>query len=253
MARLSDAYRRVPIRWRLAGGSAALTAVILLGFAAIVGVFATRQIESDFNAQTSRAADELQRRLRLEVSRSGRVAVVNEDVLQDYAASQGAVFRVVTDDGEPFRSSPRNTPFFPGPALTQIDPEFGDYRIETRPIPIPLASGQFGQVYLQYGRRVAEWRSTARRVALYLGLGVIGGTLLALLAGLATARRAMAPIAELSDAARRIERSRDPSGRLPRPEARDEIAGPRRRARRSAPSRGGRWPGRRAGPAGSRR
>ena len=34
----SSAYRRLPIRWRLAGGSAALTLVILCGFAAIVGV-----------------------------------------------------------------------------------------------------------------------------------------------------------------------------------------------------------------------
>ena len=34
----SSAYRRLPIRWRLAGGSAALTLVILCGFATIVGV-----------------------------------------------------------------------------------------------------------------------------------------------------------------------------------------------------------------------
>ena len=34
----SSAYKRLPIRWRLAGGSAALTLVILLGFAVIVGV-----------------------------------------------------------------------------------------------------------------------------------------------------------------------------------------------------------------------
>ena len=33
----SSAYKRLPIRWRLAGGSALLTLVILLGFAAIVG------------------------------------------------------------------------------------------------------------------------------------------------------------------------------------------------------------------------
>ena len=39
-----SAYRRLPIRWRLAGGSAALTLVILCGFAAIVGVLTTRQI-----------------------------------------------------------------------------------------------------------------------------------------------------------------------------------------------------------------
>ena len=47
----SSAYRRLPIRWRLAGGSAALTLVILCGFAAIVGVLTTRRIQSDFSRQ----------------------------------------------------------------------------------------------------------------------------------------------------------------------------------------------------------
>ena len=59
----SSAYRRLPIRWRLAGGSAVLTLVILCGFAVIVGVLTTQQIESDFNRQVAGAADELQRSL----------------------------------------------------------------------------------------------------------------------------------------------------------------------------------------------
>src|SRR5687767_3602555 len=57
----SSAYRRLPIRWRLAGGSALLTLVILLGFAAIVGVLTTREIENDFNRQVADAANELER------------------------------------------------------------------------------------------------------------------------------------------------------------------------------------------------
>ena len=48
--------------------------------------------------------------------------------------------------------------------------------------------------------------------------------MLALLAGLATAQRAMRPIVELTDAAREIERTRDPSRRIPHPEANDEVA-----------------------------
>ena len=52
---------------------------------------------------------------------------------------------------------------------------------------------------------------------LFLGFGVLGGAVLALLAGLATARRAMEPIAELTAAAREIERTRDPSATIPRP------------------------------------
>jgi two-component system OmpR family sensor kinase len=47
---------------------------------------------------------------------------------------------------------------------------------------------------------------------------------LALLAGLFVSARAMRPIVELTDAAREIERTRDPSLRIPHPEADDEIA-----------------------------
>ena len=53
---------------------------------------------------------------------------------------------------------------------------------------------------------------------------MLGGAALALLAGLATARRAMEPIAELTEAAREIERTRDPARSMPRPEADDEVA-----------------------------
>jgi two-component system OmpR family sensor kinase len=58
----------------------------------------------------------------------------------------------------------------------------------------------------------------------FLGLGVLGGAALALLAGLATATRAMAPITRLTAAARTIARTRDPSMRIPHPESQDEVS-----------------------------
>ena len=61
----SSAYRRLPIRWRLAGGSAALTLVILCGFAAIVGVLTTQQIQRDFSREVADAADQLAREVKL--------------------------------------------------------------------------------------------------------------------------------------------------------------------------------------------
>src|ERR1700733_4836016 len=54
-----SAYKRQPIRWRLAGGSAVLTLVILCGFAVIVGTLTTRAIYDNFNRQVSAAADRL--------------------------------------------------------------------------------------------------------------------------------------------------------------------------------------------------
>ena len=67
-------------------------------------------------------------------------------------------------------------------------------------------------------------QATANRVRVFLGLGVIGGAMLALLAGLATATRAMAPVTRLTDAARSIARTRDPSLRIPHPESNDEVS-----------------------------
>src|SRR4029077_4957922 len=55
-------------------------------------------------------------------------------------------------------------------------------------------------------------------------LGVLGGTSLALAAGLILGRRAMKPIAGLTAAARAIQRTRDPGKSIPQPAADDEVA-----------------------------
>ena len=219
----SSAYRRLPIRWRLAGGSAVLTLVILCGFAAIVGVLTTRQIESDFNRQVAGAADELQRSIEAElvIDSAGQYKGIrlnhNAAYLEAYAASYNAVIRIVTGDGRTVRATP-GAPYLPPPRARTED--FGGYRIESRSIPVPPIT----RIYLQYARRLSDVQATANRVKVFLGLGVIGGAALALLAGLATATRAMAPITTLTETARAIERSRDPTLRIPRPESEDEVA-----------------------------
>ena len=58
-----SAYRRLPIRWRLAGGSAVLTFVILASFAAILGLLTERQVVGQFNDEVGFAADQLQSEL----------------------------------------------------------------------------------------------------------------------------------------------------------------------------------------------
>src|SRR4051812_2180455 len=94
--RANAAYRRLPISWRLAGGSAALTGTILLGFAVIVGVLTTQRIQDDFNRQVAGAADELSRRLEYEFDPETRkVRPLTRISLKDYAGPQGAVIRVV--------------------------------------------------------------------------------------------------------------------------------------------------------------
>ncbi len=80
-----------------------------------------------------------------------------------------------------------------------------------------------GRVIVQYGRSEADTDATVARVELFLLVGVFAGAGLALLAGVAIARRAMAPIAELTGAAAEIARTRDPSRTVPQPAADDEV------------------------------
>jgi signal transduction histidine kinase len=200
-----------------------LTLVILCGFATIVGVLTQRRIYSDFTNQVSTAADELQRSLRLVNTPDGlKCEAAVTCPVQDlnlYARPQNAVVKIVTLDGKAQKST-SNAPFLGTPEVGRRD--FEGYRVETRALPV--TGYVFGSVYVQYARRLSDVKATVRRVRLFLGLGVLGGAALALLAGVATARRAMSPIAELTDAARRIERTRDPSLRMPRPTASDEVA-----------------------------
>ncbi len=51
-----DAYRRVPVRWRLGGGSAALTFVILAGVAGVTEVLTDRQLSNCVPTQQTAGA-----------------------------------------------------------------------------------------------------------------------------------------------------------------------------------------------------
>jgi two-component system OmpR family sensor kinase len=209
-----SALRRIPIRWRLAGGSAALTLVILCGFAAIVGVFATGQIRSDFNERLRDNAGDLAHRI---IVHPGRRPPCSNPNLEEFTSPEGAQIRVVTLDGIPLCET-RGAHDFGVPRSTTS--EIDGYRVESRVIPLyPL-----GQAVLQYGRPLSDVNRTVAKVRVVLVLGILGGAGLALLAGLTISRRAMRPIAELTGVARDIERTRDPSLRVPHPEADDEVA-----------------------------
>jgi two-component system OmpR family sensor kinase len=206
---------------------------MLAGFAAIVGVLTTRQVRGQFNDEVRSAVDQLESRLNLRWIGAGDGALdCNKTIrLSDYASAEHAQIRIFDDSGTLLctqsaaklkikgSTPPLATPSFPPPSSTGTFQELG-YRVVVRELGVqPL-----GEVTLLYARPLSDVDHTLARVRVFLWLGVLGGTVLALLAGLATAQRAMRPIAELSDAAREIERTRDPSRRLPHPEADDEVA-----------------------------
>jgi signal transduction histidine kinase len=227
-----SAYRRVPIRWRLAGGSAALTLVILAGFAAIVGTLTDRQVRGEFNDEVRSTVDQLYTELNhnLRFVHSGLNCDQIKVSLSDYASAAQAQIRIFDDsDGDLLCTQNKlrgaKAPLAPSlfsqaPQQTQGTFTESGYRVAVRELDVQ----PIGTVTLLYARPLSDVDHTLSRVQVFLLLGVLGGTILALLAGLATAQRAMRPIAELTEAAREIERTRDASGRLPHPEAEDEIA-----------------------------
>ena len=212
-----SAYRRVPVRWRLAGGSAVLTLVILCGFAVIVGALTIQRIRDDFDEQTRLAANDLADRLQYKIDpRTGRPGCVGPD-LGTYAGAENAVIRVIRANGQVLCQTTRAPNLgVPSEATENV---LG-YRVESRPS--ALLAGE--SAIIQYARPLSSVNHTVSRVRLLLALGVLAGGALALLAGLFVARRAMRPIAELTSVAREIERTRDPSLEVPRPEAEDEVA-----------------------------
>ncbi len=219
-----SAPRQVPIRWRLAGGSALLTLVILCGFAGAVGGLTSQRLHQDFDREVSDAADLLQAKIRFTAPVQTQLGSYDLDGLEpDLAAYEdgSTVVRIISREGVLFESTAHTKDF--GPPRAASTQEDG-YLVETREIPRPVGEIVSLPLFLQYARPLATVDATVARLRLFLIIGVLSGSGLALLAGLMVARRAMAPIAELTATARKIEQTRDPAERIPEVEADDEVA-----------------------------
>jgi signal transduction histidine kinase len=226
VARASASFDRLPIRVRLAGVSALLTFVILCAFAIAIGVITVHRIRADFNRQVTATANQLRSQLDIKVDLSGaRRGVVIGPPLADFATpADHAVIRIFSLGGSVLAQEPAGTPAL-GPPEARAQTING-YRVVSRlaPVRLSVSDEPIGQVFVQYGRRVSDTEATVARVELFLLLGVLAGSALALLAGMAIARRAMAPIAELTSTAAEIARTRDPARRVPATQADDEVA-----------------------------
>ncbi|HEY4918161.1 MAG TPA: HAMP domain-containing sensor histidine kinase [Solirubrobacteraceae bacterium] len=205
---------------RLAGVSALLTFVILCAFALAIGSLTVDRIRSDFNREVLETAEGLPSQLRISVDPL-RIA----SPLEDFAShSDHAEIRILSKGGNLLAQEPANAPSL-GPAESRPVTVNG-YRVLSREAEVTLsATGEpIGHVIVQYGRQVAATEATCKRVELFLVLGVLAGSLFALVAGMAIARRAMAPIATLTSTAAEIARTRDPSLQIPESQADDEVA-----------------------------
>jgi len=126
---------------------------------------------------------------------------------------------VLDQYGRPIRDAATNPNIDLGHASSGIR-SVGALTVATAPIIAPDSLPAF----VQYARPDGGVNDTVARLWLFLGAGVLGGTLLALLAGLAVADRAMRPIKGLTGLARQITSTRDPSKRIPVPEGDDEVS-----------------------------
>ncbi len=217
-------FDRLPIRVRLAGVSALLTFVILCGFAIAVGSLTVRRIRSDFNRDVETTAQELPKQLSIKVNPSTFQIVGIDPPLADLAQPEdSAVIRILALGGAVIAETDKAPNL--GPASLQARNVNG-YRVLSHPAAVYFqgTGEQIGQVYVQYGRSVTDTEATVTRVELFLLIGVLIGTGVALFAGMTIARRAMAPIARLTDAAEEIARTRDPSRVMPQSEADDEVS-----------------------------
>jgi signal transduction histidine kinase len=186
--------------------------LILLAFALVVGRLATDRIRSDFRTDLQSTANQLSVEMR---PGSGASATLREAV-----TTGNAVVRLVDASGNGVGTpgSPDLGPPAPGEVV-----ERGPYEVASQAL--PSLTTEFGSAaYVQYARPHEAVDSTVSRLWLFLGIGVAGGTILAALAGMAVASRAMRPIANLTAAARQVATTRDPSRRIPMPETDDEVA-----------------------------
>jgi len=211
--------RHLTVRWRLALTSAGLTFIILLLFAWVIGMFTARQVRTGFDDDLRLAAADLQSQIRVAPDYAGGFKLEGPPDLLEAASAGGAAVRVVGVSGSVLVETDL-APKMPPPS-ENLQTSNG-YRVVSRPL---FASSIGGPVaFVQYAKKESSVTATVARVNAFLTFGVLAGTALALLAGLAVARRAMAPIARLTGAAQRVAQTRDPTVELPKPKADDEVA-----------------------------
>ena len=208
--------RSWPVRWRLAAASAGLTLAILLVFGGAIGQIATQRIRDDFNNEVRSAVQILANEFEVVYPPLGEPRAIKGPQLNEFVLPNDASAKVFDVNGNVLTESEGAAPLGPPePGLT----DFGDMRVATEVI---SANGELTG-YAQYGRSIDHVEDTVNRVWLLIAGGILGGTLLASFAGVAIAGRAMRPIASLTQTAREITTTGDPSQRMPEPETEDEV------------------------------
>ncbi|MGO9958115.1 MAG: hypothetical protein ACLP50_19470, partial [Solirubrobacteraceae bacterium] len=167
--------------------------MILASFAALVGTLTGRQVRTQFKNQQQGAVDHLYKDL------NGRLSFEGVDLdwrhvnvsLSDFASAQHAQIRIFdaadklllgTQSEIPIKGQKapvQTTVLAAPPAQTSGYYDQSGYQVAVRQISVKPAS----TVTLLYGLPLSDLDHTLARIDLFLLLGVLGGTVLALAAG----------------------------------------------------------------------
>ena len=223
---------RLPVRLKIAVVTAALTFGILCLFAVVIGAVAEERVHDAFDDDLRATVADIANSLDPELTPAGEISV--DDRALTLAAAGDAEVRVIQRDGQvriPPGTSPLADPFSQGLS------DAGEYRVASRALTLsnraqsdqlnaPLTEEPLTTTvgFVQYAKPQDTTATTINRIRLFLAFGVLGGTLLAFIAGLHVAQRAMRPIAGLTRAAREVARTRNPDITLSKPRANDEVA-----------------------------
>jgi signal transduction histidine kinase len=213
LGRLNPA--RLPVRWRLTLASAGLTMAILLVFAAVIGNLTTQRVRDDFDRELETAANTLAGVI--EVIETPGGTLLQGPATGDFALPEGASVRVYGSD--------RQLLYFSVGAFDLGAPRDGIHDVGDVRVATARLVSDTGAIagFVQYGRSEHGVDATIQRLWLFLAAGVLGGTLLATLAGLAISRRALRPVASMTMRAREVADTRDPSRHMPGPSSDDEV------------------------------
>src|SRR5215210_1971158 len=215
---------RLPVKLKVAVLTSALTFAILCLFAVVVGTVAEQRIVGGFDDDLRANVGELQDRITLQQRADSSIQLTESDVdtLRIFAAGD-AIVRVMNLRQQIVWTSDPGVRL--GPPIGGVT-DIGDLRVTSRELVVPgqRPSGPFEFPrpvaqpigYIQYAKPERSVQTTVNRVRLFLGLGVLGGLLVA--------KRAMRPIAGLTRAAREVARTRDPDITLPQSHANDEVS-----------------------------
>ncbi len=212
--------RRLPVRIRIAIVSAALTAIILIGFAAVVGRLVSDRLHTDFENELRSNAAQLANGIDFNPT-TGQPILTG---LEQLAQASDAKIQIVNGEGTVIGQTQTSTAF-PPPDTTRVLAA-GALQVATAQIftGSSFITSPGYPLYVQYARPESAVDETIGRLWLFLAGGVAIGSLLAFVAGMAVANRAMRPIAALTAAASDIATTRDTSRRIPEPRSDDEVA-----------------------------